>query len=402
MSALSSIRVLDLSRVLAGPWCSQNLADLGAQVIKVERPGQGDDTRGWGPPFLKDSGGQDTREAAYYLCANRGKQSITVDFTQPEGQALLHELVKHCDVVLENFKVGGLRKYQLDYDSLKAIKPDLVYCSITGFGQTGPYADRAGYDFMVQGLGGLMSITGAPDGEPQKVGVAVADLFTGMYATTAILAALFHRQQSGQGQHIDIALLDCQLAMLANVNMNHLIGGVTPPRQGNAHANIVPYQVFATADGHVIVAVGNDSQFARYAALCGHPEWAADERFATNRARVQHRQVLVPMIAEVMRTRTRDEWIALLDAETIPCGPINTIPQAFADPQIQHRGMRVDIPHPVAGSVPQVASPMRFSATPIQYETPPPLLGQHTAAVLQSVLGKSDEALAQLQARGVI
>lgn len=402
MSALSSIRVLDLSRVLAGPWCSQNLADLGAQVIKVERPGQGDDTRGWGPPFLKDSQGQDTREAAYYLCANRGKQSITVDFTQADGQALLHELVKHCDVVLENFKVGGLRKYQLDYESLKAIKPDLVYCSITGFGQTGPYADRAGYDFMVQGLGGLMSITGAPDGEPQKVGVAVADLFTGMYATTAILSALFHRQQSGEGQHIDIALLDCQLAMLANVNMNHLIGGVTPPRQGNAHANIVPYQVFATADGHVIVAVGNDSQFARYAALCGHPEWAADERFATNRARVQHRQVLVPLVAEVMRTRTRDEWIAMLDAETIPCGPINTIPQAFADPQIRHRGMRVDIPHPLAGSVPQVASPMRFSGTPIQYNVAPPLLGQHTHQVLAELLGKSDSELDSLRDRGVI
>ncbi|WP_018150893.1 CaiB/BaiF CoA transferase family protein [Leeia oryzae] len=402
MGALSHLRVLDLSRVLAGPWCSQNLADLGAQVIKVERPGNGDDTRGWGPPFLKDQEGQDTREAAYYLCANRGKQSITVDFTQPAGQALLHELVKHCDVVLENFKVGGLKKYKLDYDSIKAIKPDVVYCSITGFGQSGPYAERAGYDFMIQGMGGLMSITGAPEGEPQKVGVAVTDLFTGMYATTAILAALNHRQVTGIGQHIDIALLDCQLAMLANVASNHLVGGITPPRLGNAHANIVPYQVFEVADGHVIVAVGNDTQFARFAALCGHPEWAEDERFTANKSRVRNRQVLVPMIAEAMKLRPRQDWLEMLEAETIPCGPINNIPQAFADKHVQYRQVKVNVPHPQAGSVPLVASPMRLSATPITYDVAPPLLGQHTDEVLADLLGKDTDTLNALRSAGVI
>lgn len=402
MGALSHLRVLDLSRVLAGPWCSQNLADLGAHVIKVERPLNGDDTRGWGPPFLKDTNGNDTKEAAYYLCANRGKQSVTIDFTRPEGQALLHELVKQCDVVLENFKVGGLKKYQLDYDSIKAIKPDIVYCSITGFGQSGPYAERAGYDFMIQGLGGLMSITGDPDGEPQKVGVAVTDLFTGMYATTAILAALNHRQVTGVGQHIDIALLDCQLAMLANVASNHLVGGMKPPRLGNAHANIVPYQVFEVADGHIIVAVGNDTQFARFAALCGHAEWANDERFAANKNRVKNRQILVPMIAEAMKLRNRDEWLQMLEVETIPCGPINSIPQAFEDPHVQYRQIKVNVPHPSAGNVPLVANPIRLSETPIEYNVAPPTLGQHTQEVLSDIAGLTEEQLAELAGKGVI
>ncbi|MCB6184164.1 CoA transferase [Leeia sp. TBRC 13508] len=402
MGALSHLRVLDLSRVLAGPWCSQNLADLGAHVIKVERTLNGDDTRGWGPPFLKDTNGNDTKEAAYYLCANRGKQSVTIDFTRPEGQALLHELVKQCDVVLENFKVGGLKKYQLDYDSIKAIKPDIVYCSITGFGQSGPYAERAGYDFMIQGLGGLMSITGDPDGEPQKVGVAVTDLFTGMYATTAILAALNHRQVTGVGQHIDIALLDCQLAMLANVASNHLVGGMKPPRLGNAHANIVPYQVFEVADGHIIVAVGNDTQFARFAALCGHAEWANDERFAANKNRVKNRQILVPMIAEAMKLRNRDEWLQMLEVETIPCGPINSIPQAFEDPHVQYRQIKVNVPHPSAGNVPLVANPIRLSETPIEYNVAPPTLGQHTQEVLSDIAGLTEEQLAELAGKGVI
>jgi crotonobetainyl-CoA:carnitine CoA-transferase CaiB-like acyl-CoA transferase len=379
---LAHLRVLDLSRVLAGPWATQQLADLGAEVIKIEKPGGGDDTRGWGPPFLKDLNGEPTRESAYYLCANRGKKSVCVDMATPEGQATLHELVKSCDVVVENFKVGGLQKYGLDYASLAAIKPDLVYCSITGFGQTGPRADQAGYDFMIQGLGGLMSITGAPDGEPQKVGVAVADLFTGMYATVAILAALAHRDRTGEGQHIDLALFDCQLAMLANVASNYLVGGVTPPRYGNAHANIVPYQVFAASDGHVIVAVGNDTQFARFAALCGHPEWAQDPRFATNRARVEHRAALIPLISAALLTAPRAHWIAGMEAAGIPGGPINTIPEALDEPQAIARGAVLELPHP-AGRVKMVANPIKFSKTPIVTTAPPPLLGQHTDEVLR-------------------
>jgi len=381
MSALSHLRVLDLSRVLAGPWATQMLADLGAEVIKIERPEGGDDTRGWGPPFLADRDGQPTRESAYYLCTNRGKKSVALDMATPEGQAILHKLVRQCDVVVENFKVGGLAKYGLDYATLSAIKPDLVYCSITGFGQAGPRADQAGYDFMIQGLGGLMSITGAPDGEPQKVGVAVTDLFTGMHAAVAILAALAHRDRTGEGQHIDLALFDCQLAMLANVASNHLIGGVEPKRYGNAHANIVPYQAFAASDGHVIVAVGNDTQFARFAELCGHAEWSADERFATNRGRVEHRTALIPLIDEAMRYQPRAHWIAGMEAAGIPGGPINTIPEALREPQAVARGAVVDIPHP-AGSVKLVANPIKLSKTPIRYDAPPPMLGEHTDSIL--------------------
>ncbi|QDQ26132.1 CoA transferase [Chitinimonas arctica] len=381
MSALSHLRILDLSRVLAGPWATQLLADLGATVIKVEKPDGGDDTRGWGPPFLTGQDGAPSRESAYFLCTNRGKQSLAIDIASSEGQAQLRELVKSCDVVVENFKVGGLKKYGLDYDSLAAIKPDLVYCSITGFGQNGPRAEQAGYDFMIQGLGGLMSITGAADGEPQKVGVAVTDLFTGMYATVAIQAALAHRDRSGEGQHIDLALFDCQLAMLANVASNHLVGGSKPSRYGNAHANIVPYQAFPAADGHVIVAVGNDSQFARFAELCGHPEWAGNPRYATNRARVENRAELVPLISAAMLTQSRAYWIAGMDSLGIPGGPINTVPEALAEPQAQARGAVVTIAHPIA-PVKMVANPIKLSKTPIRYDVPPPMLGEHSDSLL--------------------
>ena len=393
--ALDGIKVLDLSRVLAGPWASQLLADLGATVIKVEKPGAGDDTRHWGPPNLPDG------TAGYFLAANRGKQSITVDITQPEGRAIVQQLAAEADVLLENYKVGGLKKYGLDYPTLKAINPRLVYCSITGFGQTGPYASRPGYDYIVQGMSGLMSITGPADGEPHKVGVAVTDLFTGLYASNAICAALLARERSGEGQAIDLALFDCALAMLANINMNWLVGGETPPRLGNAHPNIVPYQVFAPSDGHFILACGNDSQFARIAELCGHAEWAADLRFARNADRVAHRAELVPLLAEVFVTRTRDEWLAALDAAGVPNGPINTVDQAFADPQIVARGMRLDLPDAQGTPVPQVACPIQLSGTPVVYHAAPPALGQHTEAVLMT-LGKSAEEIAQLRQNGVV
>lgn len=393
--ALDGIKVLDLSRVLAGPWASQLLADLGATVIKVEKPGAGDDTRHWGPPNLPDG------TAGYFLAANRGKQSITVDITQPEGRAIVQQLAAEADVLLENYKVGGLKKYGLDYPTLKAINPRLVYCSITGFGQTGPYASRPGYDYIVQGMSGLMSITGPADGEPHKVGVAVTDLFTGLYASNAICAALLARERSGEGQAIDLALFDCALAMLANVNMNWLIGGDVPPRLGNAHPNIVPYQVFATSDGHFILACGNDSQFARIAELCGHAEWATDPRFARNADRVAHRDALVPLLAEVFVTRTRDDWLAALDAAGVPNGPINTVDQAFADPQIVARGMRLDLPDAQGLPVPQVACPIQLSGTPVVYHAAPPALGQHTEAVLKS-LGKTADEVARLRENGVV
>lgn len=393
--ALDGIKVLDLSRVLAGPWASQLLADLGATVIKVEKPGAGDDTRHWGPPNLPDG------TAGYFLAANRGKQSITVDITQPEGRAIVQQLAAEADVLLENYKVGGLKKYGLDYPTLKAINPRLVYCSITGFGQTGPYASRPGYDYIVQGMSGLMSITGPADGEPHKVGVAVTDLFTGLYASNAICAALLARERSGEGQAIDLALFDCALAMLANINMNWLVGGETPPRLGNAHPNIVPYQVFATSDGHFILACGNDGQFARIAELCGHAEWAADPRFARNADRVAHRAELVPLLAEVFVTRTRDNWLAALDAAGVPNGPINTVDQAFADPQIVARGMRLDLPDAHGTPVPQVACPIQLSGTPVVYHAAPPALGQHTEAVLMS-LGRTAEDVARLRENGVV
>ncbi|TFW21419.1 CoA transferase [Massilia arenosa] len=404
--ALGHIRVLDLSRVLAGPWCSQNLADLGADVIKIERPGAGDDTRAWGPPYAKDAQGHDTTEAAYYLSANRGKRSVTVDIASADGQALIRELARHCDVVLENFKVGQLKKYGLDYDTLKAIKPDIVYCSVTGFGQDGPYAHRAGYDFLIQGMGGLMSITGErddlPGGGPQKAGVALTDLMTGMYATIAVLAALTHRDRTGEGQYIDMALLDTQVAMLANVGSNYLTSGKPPKRWGNAHANIVPYQSFACADGYIIVAVGNDGQYAKFVEVGGRPELRDDPRFATNPQRVQNRDVLVPLLAEMVKTKTKDEWIAQLEAVNVPCGPINNLDEVFDNPQVKARGMAVDMPHPAAGSVKLVRSPMRLSETPAEAELPPPLLGQHTDEVLRDVLGKSDADIAALRAGGTV
>jgi crotonobetainyl-CoA:carnitine CoA-transferase CaiB-like acyl-CoA transferase len=404
---LSHLSVLDLSRVLAGPWCTQLLADLGAEVIKIEKPGSGDDTRSWGPPFLKDRAGRDTAEAAYYLACNRGKKSVGVDFTRAEGREIVRELAMGADVVVENFKVGGLAKYGLDYASLAAINPRLVYCSITGFGQTGPYADRAGYDFIIQGMGGFMSVTGErddlPGGGPQKAGIAISDLMTGMYAASAILAAVAQRDAGGgKGQHIDVALFDTQVAMLAVMNMNYLVSGAPPERVGNAHQNIVPYQVFACADGHLILAVGNDGQFARFCGVAGKPEWARDPRYAMNAERVKRRDELVPLIAAVMRTRAQRDWIAALEAVGVPCGPINRLDQVFADPQVQARGMLRELPHPLSGSVPQVVNPLRFSATPVEYAQAPPLLGEHTRAVLRSRLGLEDAALAELAANGVI
>ena len=412
--ALHGVRVLDLSRVLAGPWCTQTLADLGADVIKVERPMRhgsgGDDTRGWGPPFLRDRQGRDTAEAAYYLGTNRNKRSVTVDVARPEGQALIRRLAAGSDVFVENFKVGDLARYGLDSASLLALNPRLVYCSITGFGQTGPYRDRAGYDYAVQGMGGLMSVTGpsrqeiaddAPGGGPQKVGVAVADLFTGMYATTAILAALRHRDRTGQGQAIDMALLDTQVAMLANLGANYLVTGVAPQRAGNAHQNIVPYQVFEVADGHLILAVGNDGQFAKYCEVAGRPDLAQDPRFVRNADRVRHRSVLVPLLAEIMRQRTRADWLSALEAAKVPCGPINDLAEVFADPHVQARGMTVEMAHPLADTVRLVASPMKFSASPVQYRRPPPLLGEHTDEVLAEA-GLDRSEIAALRDAGVL
>ncbi|NHZ83893.1 CoA transferase [Massilia sp. CCM 8695] len=404
--ALGHIRVLDLSRVLAGPWCSQNLADLGADVIKIERPGVGDDTRAWGPPYARDADGNNTSEAAYFLTANRGKRSVTVDIATPEGQALIRDLAREADVVLENYKVGQLKRYGLDYASLKEIKPDLVYCSVTGFGQDGPYAHRAGYDFLIQGMGGLMSVTGErddlPGGGPQKAGVALTDLMTGMYATVAVLAALTHRDRTGQGQYIDMALLDTQVAMLANVGSNYLNSGKAPKRWGNAHANIVPYQTFACADGHIIVATGNDGQYQKFVETGARPDLGADPRFTTNPLRVQHRDVLVPLLAEMVRTRTRDEWIAQLEAVGVPCGPINDVGEVFENEQVKARGVAIEMDHPAAGKVKLVRSPMRMSLTPAQADLPPPMLGQHTDEVLLDLLGRSEEEIAALRAKGAI
>ncbi len=402
---LSHLRVLDLSRVLAGPWAGQILADLGAEVIKVERPGSGDDTRGWGPPFLKDRSGQETRESAYYLSANRGKQSLAVDITTPAGQEIIRKLAARSDILLENYKVGGLKKYGLDYPALAKINDRLIYCSITGFGQTGPYKDRAGYDFLLQGMGGLMSITGEPDsrpgGGPMKVGVAIVDVMTGMYAAVAVLAALAHRERTGKGDHIDLALLDVQVATLANQAMNYLVGGVVPGRLGNAHPNIVPYQAFATAEGHLILAIGNDQQFARFCAIAGVPELALDPRFATNAARVKNRDIIVGRIAELMAARPAAEWLILLEKEGVPCGPINTIDQVFADPQVLYRGLKIDLPHPSAGEVPAVKSPINFRNTDLNYDAAAPLLGAHTERVLRD-LGYGEADIAALIAAGVI
>ena len=398
---LAGIRILDLSRVLAGPWCTQTLADLGADVIKIERPMKngvgGDDTRGWGPPFLKDRDGADTAEAAYYLGTNRNKRSVTVDIATAEGQALIRQMAGQCDVFIENFKVGDMARYGLDADTLRKLYPRLVYCSVTGFGQTGPYRERAGYDYAIQGMGGLMSVTGErddlPGGGPQKVGVAVADLFTGMYATVAILAALRHRDATGEGQVVDMALLDTQVAMLANLGANYLTTGVAPKRIGNAHQNIVPYQVFETADGHLILAVGNDSQYAKFCDVAGRPDLAHDPRFIKNADRVRHRATLVPLLAEILKTRKKHDWLSALEAAKVPCGAINDLGEVFADPHVQSRGMTVAMPHPLTDALKLVASPMKLSATPVQYRRPPPLLGQHTDEVLQEFgIGEAERA----------
>ncbi len=403
---LSHLTILDLSRVLAGPWATQTLADLGATVIKIERPGTGDDTRAWGPPYLKDAEGRETSESAYYLSCNRGKLSVAIDFTTTSGQNLVRELAAQADALVENYKVGGLAKYGLDFASLAPAVPRLVYASITGFGQDGPYADRAGYDFIIQGMSGFMSVTGErddlPGGGPQKAGIAITDLMTGMYATVAILAALAHRDRTGEGQWLDLCLFDSAVAMMAVMNMNYLVTGTPPGRAGNAHQNIVPYQVFACADGHLILAVGNDSQFAKFCEVACNPGWARDSRFAENANRVRHRTTLVPLIAQVLRDRTQRQWLDALEPLGVPCGPINQLDAVFADPQLVARGLKSDLPHPTAGSVPQVGAPMKFMGTPLATNQPPPMLGEHTVAVLRERLRLSDAAIAQLADEGVI
>lgn len=403
---LAGYRVLDLSRILAGPWAGQALADLGAEVIKVERPGQGDDTRHWGPPYLKDHNGKDTAEAAYYMAANRGKSSITLDITAAEGQSVIRDLAQVSDVVIENFKVGGLKKYGLDYESLKAINPRLIYCSITGFGQTGPYQHRAGYDFMIQGMGGLMSITGEkddlPGGGPQKVGVAVTDVFTGLYATIAIQGALLERERSGLGQHIDLALFDVQAAVLANQATNYLVGGVTPKRLGNAHPNIVPYQAFATQNGFIILAIGNDGQFQRFAEAAGAPELATDERFASNPLRVKNRDAVCAEVEVLLQQQTSEYWLQNLESCGVPCGPINNIDQVFNDPQLLERGMRLTLQHPLADKVDLVGNPIRYSRTPVQTDKAPPLLGENTETILEQVLGYDSDKVEALKKSGCI
>ena len=401
-SALEGIRVLDLTRVLAGPWCAQNLADLGAEVIKVERPGAGDDTRGWGPPFLKDRDGHDTTDSAYYLAANRGKKSITIDISTEAGQRAVRGLAAISDVVLENYKVGQLARYGLDYESLRALNPGVVYCSITGFGQTGPWAHRPGYDFIIQALGGMMSVTGEaddrPGGGPQKVGVAVADLMTGMYSTQAVLAALFHRHRTGEGQYIDMALLDVQVAMMANMNTNYLSSGEPPRRWGNAHPNLVPYQTFKASDGWIIIAVGNDEQYRRFCATGGRPELSSDPRFLRVQDRIRNREQLIPLLSEMVQARSSQDWIDALEAAGVPCGPINDLAQVFRNPQVVARGLRVDIEREDAGPVKLVGNPMRLSATPVRYTLAPPRLGEHTREVLTQLLGYDEAALAELDA----
>ena len=403
---LSHIRVLDLSRVLAAPWAGQNLADLGAEVIKVERPGTGDDSRAFGPPWLRDATGGDTRESAYFAAANRGKKSITLDLSRPAGQQIARDLARQCDVLLENYKYGDLARYGLGYDDLKTINPRLIYCSVIGFGQTGPYRERPGYDFMIQGMGGLMSITGErddlPGGGPQRVGVPIADIMTGMYASVAVCAAIAHRAETGVGQHLDLALLDTQVAFLANQAMNYLVTGEAPGRLGNAHPNIVPYQTFKTADGDIILACGNDNLFRKFCEAAGCQELSGDPRFATNGKRVENRALLVPLLEKVFRTRTTREWVGALDRAGVPNGPINNIKQVFEEPQVVARGLKIELDHPAAGKVPLVASPMRFSATPVEYRLPPPVLGQHTDEILRALLGMSDADIRRLRAEGVV
>jgi crotonobetainyl-CoA:carnitine CoA-transferase CaiB-like acyl-CoA transferase len=404
---LSGLRIFDLTRILAGPSCTQVLGDLGADVIKVERPGTGDDTRKWGPPFLKDADGNDTTESAYYLVTNRNKRSLTLELGNPDGRKIARRLLAECDVLIENFKVGDLAKYGLGYDQIKEEFPRLIYCSITGFGQTGPYAPRAGYDYLAQGMGGIMSITGQPEGtpgsEPMKVGVAIADVTTGLYAAVSILAALRHRDTTGRGQQIDLALLDTQVSWLANEAMNYLIGGRVPKRVGNAHPNIVPYQVFACADGHMILAIGNDSQFRKFCIFCGHPELADDARFAGNPGRSRHRDVLVQILREIILARPRAYWLAGLEKVGVPCGPVNTIDQVFADPQVVARGMKIEMTHAKAGvTFPAIANPIKMSDTPPSYRRAPPTCGEHTDEILAELLKLSPAEITSLRKSGII
>lgn len=402
---LSGIRVLDLTRVLAGPWATQMLADFGAEVIKIEKPGEGDDTRGWGPPFITNADGTQG-DAAYFQSANRGKSSVCIDMATMEGQKLILELAMKADVVVENFKVGGLKKYGLDHATLRAAKPELIYCSITGFGQNGPYAPRAGYDFMIQGMAGIMSITGQPDGqpgaEPMKAGVAFADVFTGLHAVIGITSALYHRERSGQGQFLDLALLDTQVSVLANQALNYLVGGTVPTRLGNAHPNIVPYQTFNTADGHIIMAVGSDRQFTEYCRIIGAPDLANDERFRANRGRVENRAILIPLLKPLMLAHSTAEWSALFEADAVPCGPINTIDQVFADPHVKARGLELSLTRPDGVGVPSVANPIVFSETPNVYAKAPPQLGDDTRRILRDLLGKTDLEIATLKSSGAI
>jgi len=403
---LSHIRVLDLSRVLAGPWCGQNLADLGAEVIKIERPGTGDDSRAFGPPWLKDRDGKETRESAYFASTNRGKKSVTVNLSNAEGQNIVRGLARQCDVLIENYKVGNLARYGLGYGDLAKINPRIIYCSVTGFGQTGPYRERPGYDFMIQGMGGVMSITGErddlPGGGPQRVGIPIADIMTGMYATVAICAALAHREKSGSGQHLDLALLDTQVGVLANQGMNYLATGETPGRLGNAHPNIVPYQPFRTQDGDVILACGNDNLFTKFCEVAGCRHLARDPRFSTNSKRVENRGAITALLAEIFAQRTTKEWCDALEAAGVPNGPINNLEQVFEEPQVIARGMRIELEHALVGRVPLIASPMKFSSTPLEHKAPPPVLGQHTEEVLRGLLRLDAAAIARLRSEGVI
>ncbi len=401
---LDGIRILDLTRILAGPTCTQLLGDLGADIIKVERPVSGDDTRGWGPPYLKDADGNDTRESAYYMASNRNKRSITVDIANPDGVKLLKSMLSRCDAICHNFKVGGLDKYGLGYDELHAEFPHLVYLHITGFGRTGPYASRAGYDMLAQGMGGIMSLTGPADGDPQKVGVGISDVMCGMYATAALLSALRHRDKTGRGQLIDLALLDTQIAWLINEGVNYLTWRKDPVRRGNAHSNIVPYDVFPTADGYVILAVGNDGQFRKFCEFGGKPELADDEKFVTNDLRVRNRDAITPILRQMTVMKTTDEWVEGLAPLGVPSAPVNTVPQAFEDPQVQHREMSITLDHPASGDgkCHLIGNPIKMSETPVTYRRPPPMVGQHTDDVLREMLNLDDEAIAQLRDADVI
>ena len=398
---LAGIRILDLSRILAGPVCTQLLGDYGADVIKIEKPGAGDDTRSWGPPFVKDADGNDTRESTFYLSANRNKRSVAIDITRADGQALIRKLLAKSDVLIENFRVGALSRYRLGYEELRDEFPDLVYCSISGFGQTGPYSDRAGYDFLAQGMGGIMSVTGEPDGMPMKVGIGITDIMTGMHASTAILAALRHRVATGAGQHIDLSLFETQISWLYYHAVEFLNTGRDPERLGNAHASVVPYEVFETADGHVILAAGNDGQFARFCKAAGAAELAADERYATNPKRIENRGSLIPKIRQIFHDHKTDYWVETLEAAGVPCGPINTVSRVFADPQAIARGMAIEMPHPQAGKVGLVAAPAKLSETPLTYRRPPPLCGEHTTEVLRDILGLSAGEIRRLHADGI-